>query len=95
MNDQTLLLETAQCLSDCANRMAKLADRFLEEANKIDGTKLFHGGCHGCEMRESFGVVYCKLCQYMDCDWTKPDFNTSHYSYKNAVEMMNDILDAL
>jgi hypothetical protein len=38
--------------------------------------KIFHGGCHGCEVQHTHGTTKCSGCQHFAADWDKPNLNT-------------------
>lgn len=49
---------------------------FTEPVARTNPKKIFHGGCHGCEMQISHGLSKCGECQYHSADWSKPNLNT-------------------
>ena len=50
--------------------------------------KLFHGGCHGCNVQKIFGIEYCVGCQCFEANWKLPDLNDEHLSNKLEREVL-------
>lgn len=51
--------------------------------------KIFHGGCHGCEVQHNSGTLNCTTCCFHKADWNKQSLNTlekKERTWKNIIK---------
>jgi len=64
--------------------------------NAVDNMKnkdiiMFHGGCHNCTNQITKGIDFCRLCQFFDVEWHKPNLNSAKAS--EATIARAEVLD--